>query len=301
LIGTVPVSDYYDGKIKIHEKTITEKEEQLIFHIKSTGAIGEPVLLTHHPNPELNLYLELCVEQGEHVTDFFDHHRSRHELLRISDPHIIAKFQNYYARIGDLYIADGHHRSAASAGYFKQENIENGQYIACIVPPEFLRIDSFHRAYKSNDGFDPEAFMLSLMSHFEITSSEIEVTPEKEHEFGLLMGGSWYRLHFKYETKHLNSIEALDVSILEEYVFKTILDIEDSKTDPRLSFPKGFIRGNQLESEVRAGVFDLVFTLYPCNIQAIFDISDKKGIMPPKSTYIEPKLLSGLTIQVVGE
>lgn len=301
LICTVPVEDYYEGRIRIHEKTITEKEEQLIMHIEHTGVIGEPVLMTHSSDPAITSVLRKFIASGEEIIHFHDEVDRIHRVIRISEPQAINEITSVYAGSGDLYIADGHHRSAASAGYFKKNKISNGHYLTYIVPPEFLHIDSFHRAYKAAQHFDRAEFLNLLKSDFEITECQESFEPENEREFGLLTGNQWYRLKYRHQTGKENAVDKLDVSILEEKVFKGKLNIQDSKTDKQLSFLKGNIPCRELEAEVKAGIYDAVFTVHPCTIQQVFDVADQGLIMPPKSTYIEPKLRTGLTVQKVHD
>lgn len=299
LICTVPVEDYYDGKIKIHEKTLTEKEEQLIMHIEATGVIGEPVLMTHKPSSNVSDILKSNSINGEEIIHFHDEVDRIHRVIKIKDDSLIESIQNAYSGIGDLYIADGHHRSAASAGYFKKKGIQNGHYLTYIVPPEYLNIDSFHRAFKSNTQFSADTFLELLKNDFEVKSSSESILPKNELEFGLRLKGQWYQLNYKLDVDGLNAVDSLDVSILEDHVFKSKLHIHDSKTDNQLSFLKGSIPCETLEAEVEAGIYDAVFTVHPCHIQHVFDVADQGLIMPPKSTYIEPKLRTGLTVQMV--
>ena len=299
LICTVPVEDYYEGRIKIHEKTLTEKEEQLIMHIQATGVIGEPVLMTHKPSSNVSDLLRKFENIGKEIIHFHDEVDRIHRIIKVSDQEQILTIQKAYGLIGDLYIADGHHRSAASAGYFKKQGIANGHYLCYIVPPELLNIDSFHRTYKSQAHFDAAAFIQLLSADFELTLSDVAVLPKNELEFGLYVNAQWYQLKYNQSVEALNAVDCLDVSILENHVFKSKLKILDSKTDRQLSFLKGSIACSVLESEVNAGVFDAVFTVHPCSIQHVFDVADQHLIMPPKSTYIEPKLRTGLTVQMV--
>ncbi len=299
LICTVPVEDYYAGRIKIHEKTLTEKEEQLIMHIEATGVIGEPVLMTHKPASNVSDVLKSVCNKGEEIIHFHDEVDRIHRILKICDLELIKLIQNEYAGIGDLYIADGHHRSAASAGYFKKRGIQNGQYLTYIVPPEYLNIDSFHRAYKSKNTFDANAILSLLSEDFTITKSSTSILPKQALTFGLCLKGQWYQLDYTKGAEGLNAVDRLDVSILEDHVFRSKLNIHDSKTDKQLSFLKGSVPCEILEAEVEVGVYDAVFTVHPCLIQHVFDVADQGLIMPPKSTYIEPKLRTGLTVQMV--
>ncbi|MEZ4804286.1 MAG: DUF1015 family protein [Bacteroidia bacterium] len=299
LIATLPVEDYYNGKIKIHEKTLTEKEEQLILHIENSGAIGEPVLITHPKSQDILDALIQLAEKSEEIMHFDDEINRHHRLIRINDPAQIAQLKDAYASVKDFYIADGHHRSSASAGYFKKHNIIDGHYLAYIVPPGYLKIGSFYRAYKSLGKFDANHFLNLMKEEFEIETCDSCFNPEDVKTFGLLIGENWYRLKYKGSSEGLNSVESLDVSILEEHVFKQKLNIHDSKTDKQLSFLKGTMPNEVLINEMKAGLYDAVFTVHPCTIQEVFAVADEGLIMPPKSTFIEPKLRTGLTVQLV--
>lgn len=299
LVCTVDVEDYFTGHIKIHEKTITEKENQLIQHIETTGVIGEPVLLTHPANKDISFMLEEYVDAIWQIKSFEDDAGVRHDIYAIRGAEAIDKLETLYLKAGDLYIADGHHRSAASAGYYRKNNIKGGKYLAFIVPPEYLKINSFHRAFKASGQFDEQQFLSALEINFSVTPVNHAFQPVREHEFGLYIGGSWYILDYKHNCNGLNAVDKLDVSLLEEYVFKSILNIQDSKTDKQLEFIKGNLPLNILEKKVQEGIFDFVFTVFPCKVEEMFDVADQSLIMPPKSTFIEPKLRTGLFIQKV--
>ncbi|MCC6819033.1 MAG: DUF1015 domain-containing protein [Bacteroidia bacterium] len=299
LVCTVDVEDYFSGHIRIHEKTITEKENQLIQHIEVTGVIGEPVLLTHLSAPSINAMLESHMDIQSQIKDFTDEAGFRHEVFTLMDAENIDVLESLYLKAGDLYIADGHHRSAASAGYYRNNHIAGGKYLAYIVPPEYLKINSFHRAFKSDSNFNDDEFLDALREDFDISAAESAFLPKREHEFGLLLNNQWYILDYKHDCSQLNAVDKLDVALLEEKVFKKILHIHDSKTDNRLEFIKGNVPISLLESKLSEGVFDCIFTVFPCTIQEMFDIADNNMIMPPKSTFIEPKLRTGLFIQSV--
>lgn len=300
LICTVPVSDYNEGRIHKHEKTITEKEQQLILHIEMSGVIGEPVLMTHRESEEVSGLLAALKTKLSPFIDFVDEGGRTHRLSRISRPDDILRVQQVYASAGNLYIADGHHRSAACAGYFNHKH-ENGNYLVCIIPPGQLKIDSFFRAFKAKETFQLDAFLAKLGNAFSIQPENGPVQPARSCEFGLLLGGHWYRIGLKNPQEGKDAVARLDVSVLEETVFSKILDIHDSKTDERLTFIKGGTPLGEIEAEHRAGVYDAVFTVRPCTIRQVFDVADAQLSMPPKSTYIEPKLRTGLVIQQVGD
>lgn len=299
LICNVSSNDYFEGRIKLHENTLTEKENQLIDHIRICRAIGEPVLLTHLEDKQIDNLLEEVVNTQQPDIDFTDEAKLRHMIFKVKEPSRIEAFRSAYRHLKDFYIADGHHRSAASAGFYKREGKPDGHYLAYIVPANRLHIDSFYRAYKSSGMFNEPDFIERLKSDFDLIKTDKPFIPEKARQFGLCTAAGWYRLDFKAEFQASNAVKDLDVSILEDFVFRSILDISDSKTDLRLSYIKGNTSIDLVEKYVQAGQYDLVFTVFPCDITQVFKIADEGLIMPPKSTYIEPKLRTGLTVQLV--
>ncbi len=299
LICNVSAQDYYEDKIKVHENTLTEKENQLISHIKMCGAIGEPVLLTHFYNSDIEDLLNFTIHNQIPNIEFTDEVNRKHLIYKVQDFKGIEAFKSAYKQLKDFYIADGHHRSAASAGYYKKEGITNGHYLAFLVPANHLHIDSFYRAYKSNREFDSNNFLEKLSEFFEIKKVIGPFAPTGAREFGLCLKNNWYTLKYTGKIDDSNAVNLLDVSILETNVFKVILDIHDTKTDQQLAYIKGNTEISIIDKEVNAGLYDLVFTVYPCMIEEVFNIADQGLIMPPKSTYIEPKLRTGLTVQIV--
>lgn len=299
LICNVSAKDYYDDKIKVHENTLTEKENQLIDHIRICGAIGEPVLLTHFANTQVESLLNLVIENQVPDIDFTDEVNRQHTIYKVQSLELIADFNKAYQTLANFYIADGHHRSAASAGYYHKAGVENGKYLAFLVPANHLHIDSFYRAYKSDNPFNANDFIENLKSHFEISEASNMVVPKAPKTFGLCTSAGWFNLKFKGTIDSTSAVNTLDVSILEAFVFREKLHIADSKTDHRLTYIKGNTPIQHIDDEVKKGTYDVVFTVYPCDIEEVFKIADQGLIMPPKSTYIEPKLRTGLTVQLV--
>lgn len=299
VICNVSSGDYYEGRIKVHENTLTEKENQLIDHIRICGAIGEPVLLTHFDNRDIEGLLQETIREQAPDIDFEDEINRRHLIYKITDPDRIAKFRQAYQELNDFYIADGHHRSAASAGFYERARGEHGHYLAFLVPARHLHIDSFYRAFKSASVFNELTFADQLQRHFEIIPSKEPVIPSQAMEFGMRTAKGWYKLKFTGDLRGRDAVKSLDVSILEDFVFSDIFHIKDSKTDKQLTYIKGNTPLRSVEKDLDSGVYDLVFTVYPCDISQVFRIADEGLIMPPKSTYIEPKLRTGLTVQLV--
>lgn len=299
VICNVSSGDYYEGKIKIHENTLTEKENQLIDHIRICGAIGEPVLLTHFDENNIEDLLQETITEQQPDIDFEDEINRRHLIYKVTDVGRIAKFRQAYRELSDFYIADGHHRSAASAGFYEKARGEHGHYLAFLVPAKHLHIDSFYRAFKSATEFNELTFADQLQHHFEISASQEPVIPSKAMEFGMRTAKGWYKLRFTGDLQGRDAVKSLDVSILEDFVFSDIFHIKDSKTDKQLTYIKGNTPLHSVEKDLDSGLYDLVFTVYPCDINQVFRIADEGLIMPPKSTYIEPKLRTGLTVQLV--
>ena len=231
--------------------------------------------------------------------DFTDEVNRQHTIYKVQNIELIADFNKAYQTLNHFYIADGHHRSAASAGYYHKAGVENGKYLAFLVPANHLHIDSFYRAYKSDNTFDASDFIENLKSHFDINEASNMVVPEAPKTFGLCTSLGWFNLKFNGAIDSTSAVNALDVSILEAFVFKEMLHIADSKTDHRLTYIKGNTPIQHIDDEVKKGTYDVVFTVYPCDIEEVFKIADQGLIMPPKSTYIEPKLRTGLTVQLV--
>lgn len=299
LIALVSVEDYYTGKIKLHENTITEKEAQLIQHISFCGVIGEPVLMTHLSSIIISQTLESYKQKSPILFDFEDEIKRQHTVYAIENESDIKEINNAYQSIEALYIADGHHRSAASAGYFKNKNITNGCYLVYIVPPEYLKIDSFYRTFKSNKTFNPTDFLNQLSNDFIIEKASVPYLPKKEKEFGLCLNNQWYILDFKHDISSLDAAKKLDVSLLEDNVFNKILGIVNSKADNQLKFINGNVAAEILQADVSNKEYDAVFSVFPCKIEHVFEVADLHMIMPPKSTYIEPKMRTGLVVQDV--
>lgn len=299
VICNVSSGDYYEGRIKVHENTLTEKENQLIDHIRICGAIGEPVLLTHFDNSEIEGLLQETIRKQPPDIDFVDEINRRHLVYKVTDTDRIMKFRHAYRELHDFYIADGHHRSAASAGFYEKARGEHGNYLAFLVPAKHLHIDSFYRAFKSATEFNELTFIDRLQHHFEIIASKEPVIPSRALEFGMRTAKGWYRLQFTGDLRERDAVKSLDVSILEDCVFSEIFHISDSKTDKQLTYIKGNTPLHSVERDLDKGLYDLVFTVYPCDINQVFKIADEGLIMPPKSTYIEPKLRTGLTVQLV--
>lgn len=296
----VSVLDYDEDKIKRHEHTLTSKENKLVKHIETLGAIGEPMLLCHLGGPGAEMLEQV---RGEQLFDFVTEEDGlRHEVWYIPEEKwaaLAAKF----SELESLYIADGHHRIAATARYLDQR-LEAGfaeedcVLMAYVLPADQLQIKPFHRLVKSMPVFDDwQLWIRRLEKGFSVASSAEPVFGVEPGVFGMYSKDhGWYLLRLREENRPAVLPKALDVACLESLIFKDILGIEDSKTSEDLSFVRGDMTARELESLV-ASKFAVAFTVHPNSFKEIKDVADRHGVMPPKSTWIEPKLRTGMIIQ----
>ncbi|MBC7426117.1 MAG: DUF1015 domain-containing protein, partial [Bacteroidia bacterium] len=197
IIATVSANDYFEGHIKVHENTLTEKEAQLVEHIRITGVMGEPVLLTYRRQQSVDLLINEYTKDQAPI-DFTDENLTSHEIWIIEDEAGIESLSLQFGAIDNFYIADGHHRSAAAAKYIRQYRDNEGGYLSCLIPDNQLRIASFHRIITKMDNFDKIVFLEKLKVEFEVELSNEPVTPVSKYQFGLCLKGKWYILRFKY-------------------------------------------------------------------------------------------------------
>jgi len=307
LVAASSVEDYFNDIIKKHELTRPEKEIDRIMHFKAVGAHTEPVFLTYPDVPEIdNIINHVILESPEY--DFVADDGVHHTLWVIDDKNLIDEITLLFAeKVPYTYIADGHHRSASSAKIgteMKKENINhNGKeeynfFLTVIFPSSHLSIIDYNRVVKDLNGNTETEFIekINKVMSVEKTGKNI-YKPQALHEFGMYLNGEWYKLTAKTDTYDNNDpLEVLDVNVLQKNILEPILGIEDPRTDKRIDFVGG-IRGlGELEKRVNSGEMKVAFALYPVTIQQLIDIADSGKIMPPKSTWFEPKLRSGLFV-----
>ena len=304
IVACPSVDDYLNNKIKKHELTRADKEADRIRHVDTLDANTGPIFLTHRPDASLSA---VTVEWISKHDPFFSFTADnvKHEGWVVDCPQEIAKIASCFERIPALYIADGHHRCAsavrvaqkrreANPGYTGDE--EFNYFLAVIFPSDQLHIFDYNRVVKDLNSLSEKGFLEKISGSFDVEAASNIVKPSAKHEFGLFMNGVWRRLRAK-EGKWNNNdpVERLDVSILQNLLLKPILGIDDPRTNKRIDFVGG-IRGlSELERRVNAGMA-LAISMYPTTMDDLMDISDAGKIMPPKSTWFEPKLLSGLFI-----
>ena len=306
VISASSIEDYNDDKIKKHEATLTSKEELFTAYLDIVGYNAEPVLLCHESDSELDEILnEVCSERPEY--EFTTTDEVKHELWLMNE----AQCQNtisVFEKMDSCYIADGHHRSASSAllkNSRKNNKIQydnDGYFLSFLIDEKKLKIYEYNRLIKNKTKLDLNSFLHKLGENFLVLPLTKGRKPLQEHEITMLMEDKWYSLQCKPEIIESNHpVRSLDAEILTNYVLTPILGIDDLKTDRNIGFISGIEPENKLLRKMKKGHFDIAFLLYPVRMDQIKKVADNKMIMPPKSTWIEPKMRSGLTIYPINE
>ena len=305
------VDDYLEGRIKKHELTRRDKEEDRMKHVRVLNANMEPVFFAYPHRDDLDAIVAE-VTKGRPEYDFVAAPEGfRHTFWVIEDKATINKITRIFAQIPAMYIADGHHRSAAAARVGEERKglpvtgdglRESDYFLAVCFPDNQLNIIDYNRVVKDLNGLSEEAFLKALEEDFEVTGYGLSVTgnevkPKGLHNFSLYLGGKWYSLTAKEGRYNDNDpIGVLDVTISSNLILDKILGIKDLRSDKRIDFVGG-IRGlGELQRRVDSGECKMALALYPVTMQQIIDIADSGNIMPPKTTWFEPKLRSGLVV-----
>ncbi len=307
LVAAANVDDYMTGKIKKHELTRKDKEDDRMIHVRIQNANIEPVFFAYPDVTEMNEIVENIVKNQTPEYDFVAADGFGHTFWAITDDAINARITEIFAQIPALYVADGHHRTAAAArvGAEKREQNPNHTgdeeynfFLAVIFPESQLKIIDYNRVVRDLNGLSPDEFLNALNESFDVTEMGTEIyTPNALHNFSMYIGGKWYSLTAKPGTYNdSDPIGVLDVTVLSNLVFDKILNLGDLRTSKRIDFVGG-IRGlGELKRRVDSGEMVAAFALYPVTMRQIIDIADTGNIMPPKTTWFEPKLRSGLVI-----
>jgi uncharacterized protein (DUF1015 family) len=297
------LDDYENDIIKKHEFTRPEKELDRINHIKFTGAQTGNVFLAYRNVEAIDNLISLWKERSP-VYQFTADDNVQHTIWVVTDAdtvkHITALFEE---EVPNTYIADGHHRAASAAKVRKEfsgkANGDSGFFLTTLFPSNQLSIMDYNRVVKDLKGMSADAFIEEVKKDFSIEKLESEFSPKQLHDFGMYINGQWYKLTAKEDIYSNDPIGVLDVTILQNNILDKVLDIKDPRTDNRVDFVGG-IRGlGELVKKVDSGEVAAAFSLYPVSIQQLFDIADSGKIMPPKSTWFEPKLRDGLLTHLI--
>lgn len=307
LVVCANVEDYLTGKIKKHELTRKDKEEDRMKHVRIQSANLEPVFFAYPDNAGLNAIVEKTIKAKPAEYDFVAEDGFGHHFWVIDNDEDIAEITRIFSTIPAFYVADGHHRTAAAALVGKERAKANPNhngteeynfFMAVVFPESHLKIIDYNRVVKDLNGLTPEQFLEKLSADFKVEEKGTEIyKPCGLHNFSMYMGGKWYSLTAKEGTYNdSDPIGVLDVTVLSNLVFDKLLDIKDLRTSKRIDFVGG-IRGlGELKRRVDSGEMVAAFALYPVSMKQLIDIADTGNIMPPKTTWFEPKLRSGITI-----
>ncbi|MGN0292107.1 MAG: DUF1015 domain-containing protein [Lachnospiraceae bacterium] len=298
------IDDYANGVIKKHENTRAEKEADRINHVNICNAQTGPIFLAYRSKAEINEVVER-VKKTAPVYDFVAEDRIRHRVWVIDADEDIAVIENAFANIGEIYIADGHHRAASAVrvGFMRREEHKDytgeeefNYFLSVLFPDDQLMIMDYNRAVKDLNGLDTKSFLAKAEEIFEVSKmTEEDKHPKAKGEFSMFLDDTWYLCRIKDEDKTADPVKGLDVSLLQDLFLEPVLGIKDPKTDNRIDFIGG-IRGlEELERRVHTDCA-VAFAMYPTSIGELFDVADAGLLMPPKSTWFEPKLRSGLFI-----
>ncbi|HNX93420.1 MAG TPA: DUF1015 family protein, partial [Syntrophomonas sp.] len=306
IVACCSIDEYLDNKIKKHEFTRADKEQDRINHVNICDANTGPIFLTYRSRADINMIIESWCQHAP-VYNFQSDDGIGHIVWAIDDKQTITELQKCFQQVEELYIADGHHRCASGV---KVGQMRRGQYpdftgeeefnhfLAVIFPDKDLKIMDYNRVVKDLNGLTTAEFFAAVEGKFTVakTGSEKPYKPHSKHTFGMYIDGQWYELTAQAGTfAEDDPVARLDVSILQNNLLRPILGIDDPRTDKRIDFIGG-IRGlEELERRVGEGMA-VAFSLYPVTIQDLMDIADAGQVMPPKSTWFEPKLRSGLFI-----
>lgn len=305
LVGCAAVQDYWDDKIKKHEFTRKKKEEDRCNHVRVTNSHSGPIFLTYKDNTEIDAIVAEVTKNkpdNDHTAD----DGIRHTSWLLTNKDHIAKIQSILGGVDSFYVADGHHRSAAAAIVGKERAEANPNhtgdeeynfFLAVLFPASQLYILDYNRVVKDLNGLSESEFFDKIKENFSIEEVSEKHSPKEKAEFGLYMDKKWYKLTANDKLKAINDpVNSLDVALLQNYLLTPALGIEDPRTDERIDFVGG-IRGlKELERRVDSGEMKLAISMYPTSIEELMAIADAGKVMPPKSTWFEPKLRDGLFV-----
>lgn len=303
LVASASVAAYDGNRIRRHEFTRPDKEDDRVRQIDALNAQTGPVLLAYPDAPEVDAILAQ-IAAGEPEADAVAESGIRHTLWVIHDAEVIAKLTAYFEGLSALYIADGHHRSAAASRIAAARRSADSEaaheyFLAVMFPHHQMRILDYNRLIRDLNGMDEVEFLARVAVRFDIEESSGAAHPAKPGEFGLYLGGKWRRLTIHSHCVPEDPVGRLDVSLLHDHLIEPILGIADARRDKRIDFVGG-IRGlGELERRVDSGEMALAFSLHPTRMEDLMAVADAGEVMPPKSTWFEPKLADGMVSYVL--
>jgi uncharacterized protein (DUF1015 family) len=306
LVCVSSVDDYEQGVIKKHEFTRPEKEQDRINHIAISGAQTGNVFLAYPQVADMDALVDAWMAAHAPVYDFTAADGIGHAIWIVNEPEAVNRITSIFQeQVPFTYIADGHHRAASAAkvraALPEAERSGASHFLTTLFPADQLSIMDYNRVVIDLNGYDQTSFLAALEADFHVSVQPGAVKPAQLHQFGMYLAGQWYLLESREGTYTTDPIGILDVSILSDNLLDKLLGIKDQRTDKRIDFVGG-IRGlGELERRVDSGEMAVAFALHPVTIQQLFDIADSGNVMPPKSTWFEPKLRDGLLTHLIKE
>ncbi|HFD81070.1 MAG TPA: DUF1015 domain-containing protein [Gammaproteobacteria bacterium] len=302
LVAAASVAEYDRNRIRKHEFTRPAKEDDRVRQIEALNAQTGPVLLAYRAQPEVDQLIE-SVTSSPPEYDLEADDGVRHTLWVVDDEQLIRRLTEAFDRMDAIYIADGHHRSAAAsrvaASLNRGPDAMSSYFLSVIFPHDQMKILDYNRVVKDLNGLGKEELLQRIGESFDIRQEQQPVSPARPGEFGMYLDGHWYRLNIHPELVPEDPVARLDVSLLADHLLRPLLGIEDPRTDPRIDFVGG-IRGlGELEKRVDSGEMALAFSMYPTSMDDLMAVADADEVMPPKSTWFEPKLADGLVSHVL--
>ncbi len=308
IVAAISLAEYESGEIRKHELTKADKEHDRIRHVMAVDAQTGPVFVTYRAQDPIDRMVKKVVEDDPEY-DFISDDGINHTVWVINAEKKIAAFEEAFAKVHTLYIADGHHRAAAAAAVRKLKKEKNpgigseqahDYVMAVLFPHNQLKIMSYNRAVTDLNGLDEAEFLRHVRGQFLVSDNFAPKSPSQWHEIGMYLRGRWYRLNAKDDSYHKDDpIKSLDVSILQENLLKPVLGIRNPRADERIEYIGGIRGVQELERLVDSSEFAVAFSLYPTSMEQLMAVSDAGKIMPPKSTWFEPKLRSGIFIHLL--
>lgn len=319
IVGCASIDEYADGTIKKHENTRADKEQDRIRHVDTCSAQTGPIFLAYRNNEQMKAAVSSAMEQqeGQAIYDFEAEDGIRHTVYRVDNPKHVEDIRKCFGEMNAVYIADGHHRaaSAVKVGFKRREEHpdydgteEFNYFLSVSFPDDELMIMDYNRVVKDLNGLSTEQFLDKMEEMFDVeqldstqqngTFAEEEVKPTRKGEFSMYLEGCWYRCTMRPEDIPDDPVDGLDVSVLQNKLLDPVLGIKDPKTDKRIDFVGGIRGMKELERRCAADC-KVAFAMYPTSIAELFAVADAGLLMPPKSTWFEPKLRSGLFIHEI--
>lgn len=308
LVGCASVEEYFDNTIKKHELTRKDKEEDRCNHVRVTNAQTGPIFLTYRDHPSVDAIVDR-IQQDPPENDHVAPDGIRHQTWVIRDAKNIADLRSIFKTIPHLYVADGHHRTAAAATVGRERKMANPAhkgdeeynfFLAVYFPAGQLKILDYNRVVKDLNGLSEEQFKARLQQKFSVRPATGQARPSRKGEFGMYLGRHWYVLNAHEELlKNSDPVDRLDVSILQNHLLDPVLGVKDPRTDKRIDFIGGMRGLGELERRVDSGEMTIAFSLFPTSVSELLTIADADKLMPPKSTWFEPKLRDGLFTHVL--